>query len=160
MNFDDAFTRLLGHEGSYANHPDDPGGETMWGVTKRVAVAFGYTAPMRDMPRDTAKAIYRKQYWDAIQADQLPDSARFEVFDAAVNSGVSQAVKWLQRAVGTNADGVIGAVTIAAARSAGPQLGAHYNGQRLQFMTDLPTWPTFGKGWARRIAANLMRLEA
>lgn len=160
MNFNDAFDRLMGHEGSYANHPADPGGETMWGVTKRVAAAYGYNGPMRDLPRDTAKQIYRTQYWDAVQADQLPDAVKFEVFDAAVNSGVSQAVKWLQRAAGATPDGVIGAKTIAAARAAGPLLGAQYNGQRLQFMTDLPTWGSFGKGWARRIAANLMRLEA
>lgn len=160
MNFNDAFDRLLGHEGGYSNHPDDPGGETMWGVTKRVAVAFGYGGPMRELSRDVAKQIYRKLYWDAVQADQLPDVVRFEVFDAAVNSGVAQAAKWLQRAVGVTADGVIGAQTVAAARAAGPMLGAHYNGQRLQFMTDLAGWPTFSKGWARRIAANLLRLEA
>jgi len=160
MNFNDAFDRLMGHEGGYSNHPDDPGGETMWGVTKRVAVSYGYNGPMRDLPRDTAKQIYRKQYWEAVQADQLPDCVKFEVFDGAVNSGVSQAVKWLQRAAGATPDGVIGAQTIAAARAAGPMLGAHYNGQRLQFMADLPTWPSFGKGWARRIAANLLRLEA
>lgn len=160
MNFNDAFDRLMGHEGGYSNHEEDPGGETMWGVTKRVAVTYGYNGPMRDLPRDTAKQIYRKLYWDAVQADQLPDAVKFEVFDAAVNSGVKQAVKWLQRAVGTTPDGVIGAQTIAAARAAGPMIGAQYNGQRLQFMTDLPNWPTFGKGWARRIAANLLRLEA
>lgn len=160
MDFNEAFDRLLGHEGGYSNHPEDPGGETMWGVTKRVALISGYTGPMRDLPRDTAKAIYRKQYWDAVQADQLPEVVRFEVFDAAVNSGVQQAVKWLQRAVGTTADGIIGAGTIGAARAAGTQLAAHYNGQRLQFMTDLAGWPSFGKGWARRIAGNLLRLEA
>lgn len=160
MNFDTAFDILIGHEGGYANHPDDPGGETMWGVTKRVALESGYTGPMRDLPRDTAKMIYRKRYWDAVQADQLPASVRFDVFDAAVNSGVSQATKWLQRTVGVTADGVIGAQTVAAARGAGPMIAAHYLGVRLQFMTDLGTWPTFGKGWARRIAANLKRLEA
>lgn len=160
MNFEEAFDLLIGHEGGYANHPRDPGGETMWGVTKRVAVANGYTGLMRDLPRDLAKAIYRRQYWDAVQADQLPDSVKFDVFDAAVNSGDKQAARWLQRAAGATDDGVIGAKTIAAARSAGPLLAAHFNGLRLQFMTDLPTWPAFGRGWARRVAANLVRLEA
>lgn len=159
-DFNEAFDRLIGHEKGYSNHKDDPGGETMWGVTKTVALANGYKGNMRDLPRDTAKAIYRKQYWDAVQADQLPASVRFEVFDGAVNSGVVQSVKWLQRAAGATPDGVIGAKTIGAARAAGPMLPAHYNGQRLQFMTDLPTWPSFGKGWARRIAGNLIRLEA
>lgn len=160
MNFDAAFDRLLGHEGGYSSHPDDPGGETMWGVTLKVARANGYTGPMRDLPRDTAKAIYRAQYWTPVRADELPDSVRFDVFDAAVNHGVSQSAKWLQRAVGAQPDGVIGAVTVGAARAAGPMLAAHFNGQRLQFYTDLATWPTFGKGWARRVAANLNNLEA
>lgn len=160
MNFDQAFDRLLGHEGGYSNHPEDPGGETMWGITVAVARAFGYRGAMRDLPRDTAKAIYRRSYWDAVKAEQLPASVRFDVFDAAVNSGPAQAAKWLQRAVGVPADGAIGPQTLGATAKAGPMLVAHYNGVRLQFMTELKTWPSFGKGWARRIASNLQRAEA
>lgn len=159
MNFDQAFERLLGHEGGYSNNAADPGGETMWGVTKVVARAHGYTGPMRDMPVATAKEIYRKTYWVPVRADELPDSVRFDVFDAAVNHGPAQSAKWLQRAVGTNPDGVIGAVTVAASRAAGPMIAARFNGYRLQFYTDLPTWPTFGKGWARRVASNLLNLK-
>ena len=157
MNFDRAFDRLIGHEGGYSNHPRDPGGETMWGVTAKVARAFGYEGPMRDLPRDTAKAIYRNQYWDAVRADDLPDTVRFHIFDAAVNSGVKQAVMWLQRACGADADGVLGPRTIAAVRATDPALLAgRYCGIRLRFMTDLSTWDAFGKGWARRMASNLM----
>lgn len=160
MNFDQAFDLLIGHEGGYANDPRDPGGETMWGITARVARATGYAGAMKDFPRDAAKAIARAQYWNPVKADQLPDSVRFDVFDAAYNSGVTQAAKWLQRAVGTKDDGVIGPATIVAAQAAGQMLAAHFNGQRLQFMTDLAGWSAFGKGWARRVAANLIRLEA
>lgn len=159
MNFDEAFDRLIGHEGGYANHPSDPGGETMWGVTARVARANGFTGDMRDLPRDKAKQIYHDLYWTPVKADQLPEAVRFDVFDAAVNSGVSQAVKWLQRVVGATPDGQIGPATLAAATAAGPLIGARFNGVRLQFMTDLPTWGAFGKGWARRVAGNLQRLE-
>lgn len=115
MTFDDAFDRLLGHEGGYVNDPRDPGGETNWGITVAVARREGYQGPMRDLSRDTAKAIYRRKYWNAVRADELPDSVRFDVFDAAVNHGPVQAAKWLQRTVGTTADGVIGAQTVAAA---------------------------------------------
>jgi len=156
MNFDQAFEKMIGHEGSYSFHPQDPGGETNHGVTKRVAVANGYTGSMRDLPLDTAKAIYRKNYWDSVSADKLPDDVRFDVFDGAVNSGVSQSAKWLQRAVKVKDDGVIGAQTIAAAFATGPKLAARYNGARLMFMTNLHTWPAFGKGWARRVATNLL----
>lgn len=160
MNFDQAFDRLLGHEGGYVNDPRDPGGETNWGITIAVARAEGYKGAMRDLPRDTAKSIYRARYWAAVRADELPDSVRFDVFDAAVNHGVSQAAKWLQRAVGTTPDGVIGAVTVAATRTAGPLLGAKFNAIRLRFYTDLATWPVHGKGWARRVASNLENLKA
>jgi lysozyme family protein len=160
MNFDQAFERLLGHEGGYVNDQRDPGGETNWGITIAVARAEGYSGPMRDLPVAKAKDIYRARYWAPVRADELPDSMRFDVFDAAVNHGASQSAKWLQRAVGTQPDGVIGAVTVAAARNAGPLLGAKFNAQRLRFYTDLATWPTFGKGWARRVAANLENLGA
>ena len=157
MDFEQAFDLLLGHEGGYSAHPADPGGATRWGVTERVARAAGYVGDMRDFPKDQSKAIYRREYWDAVMADQLPDSIRFDVFDAAVNSGVGQAVKWLQAAVGAQQDGVIGAKTIAAARQAGAPAAARFNGARLEFMAGLPTWPAFGRGWARRIASNLGR---
>ena len=154
MDFDQAFTKLLGHEGGYVNHPNDPGGETNWGVTKAVARDFGYTGSMRDLPRDTAKRIYRVKYWDAIKADEMPDAVRYPLFDAAVNSGVGQAARWLQRALGVADDGKIGAITIAKAKqSDGVAVASAMIGQRLQFMTNLSTWPAFGKGWARRIAS-------
>jgi lysozyme family protein len=159
MNFDSAFDRLIGHEGGYAYSPSDPGGETMWGVTQKVAVANGYTGRMRDLPRDKAKEIYRAKYWDAVQADKLPEALRFEVFDAAVNSGVSQAVEWIQRIAGVADDGVLGPLTLdAIAKLNGYAAAAAYNGTRLDFMTSLPTWGSFSRGWARRIAGNLKAL--
>lgn len=159
MDFDQAFDRLIGNEGGYSYSPSDPGGETMWGVTQKVAIANGYTGRMRDLPRDTAKAIYKAKYWAAIQADALPDALRFEVFDAAVNSGVSQAVKWLQRIAGVVDDGALGPMTLAAAAKLnGYAAAAAYNGVRLDFMTSLPTWAAYSRGWARRIASNLQAI--
>jgi len=156
MTFDQAFTALLGHEGSYSNHPSDPGGETMWGVTIAVARASGYNGAMRDMTQDQARGMYKRLYWDAVKAGQLPAEVRYAVFDAAVNSGVGQSVRWLQRALGVADDGRIGPLTIAASMMADPQvLLRKLMGVRLRFMTDLSTWPKFGKGWARRVAALL-----
>lgn len=160
MDFDTAFTKLLGHEGGYSNNKNDSGGETMWGVTIAVARENGYKGEMRAMPVDVAKAIYRAKYWDAVRADDLPAPIRYPMFDAAVNSGVGQAVRWLQRAVGTADDGKLGSITIAAAIMAdGHAVAAAMIGQRLKFMTDLSVWPNFGKGWARRIAALLTDLN-
>ena len=157
MNFDEAFQRLLGVEGDFVDHPADPGGATMWGITERVARANGYKGHMRDFPVSLAKQIYRASYWDAVRADELPTAVRYSVFDAAVNSGVSQSVKWLQRALGVSDDGAIGPKTLAAAQAAdGHVLKAKMLGARLQFMTDLPSWPSFGRGWARRVASLLV----
>ncbi|WP_083714435.1 glycoside hydrolase family 108 protein [Achromobacter sp. MFA1 R4] len=156
MNFDTAFDRLIGHEGGYSNHPDDPGGETMWGVTVAVARASGYAGPMRSMPRETAKAIYRAQYWDKVKADSLPFAVAFQVFDAAVNHGNGQAAKFLQRAAGVADDGIIGPKTLAAITARGAaSILLLFNAEREQFYTDLKTWPSFGKGWSRRVVANL-----
>lgn len=160
MQFDEAFHRLLGHEGFYSNDPHDPGGETCWGVTVSVARANGYAGPMEAMPSAVAKGIYRAQYWDAIAADHLPEGIRFDVFDAAVNSGLRAAALWLQRASGAVADGKIGPKTLAAAASADPaRLLALFNGHRLLAMTDMRGWPSFSRGWARRIARNLLEAK-
>lgn len=156
MNFDDAFERLIGNEGGYSNDPRDSGGETNFGITKAVAVANGFTGAMIDLRMDQAKTIYRRLYWDAAKCESLPADVRFHVFDGAVNSGVGQSAKWLQRAVNVMDDGVIGNQTIAACSAfPGYVTAAKYNGHRLEFMTGLKTWSAFGAGWARRIAHNL-----
>jgi lysozyme family protein len=156
MDFDTAFAQLLEHEGGYSNHGADPGGETMWGVTVAVARQNGYQGPMKDMPVDVAKAIYRKRFWTPAKCDQLPPAVRYPMFDAAVNSGLMQAVKWLQRAAKVEDDGVIGDQTLrAVALIDGNLLARRMLGQRLRFMTDLKVWDAFGKGWARRIASLL-----
>jgi lysozyme family protein len=159
MNFDQAFDALLGNEGGYSNNPKDPGAETMWGVTVAVARAEGYAGAMRDLPRETAKAIYRRRYWEPLRLDSMPDSLKFTLFDAAVNSGVKQAIVWLQRAMDVGDDGALGPLTLdAAQRANGLRLAIKFTAERLDFMTSLPTWGTFSKGWARRIAANLKGL--
>lgn len=156
MNIEQALAILLRHEGGYVDHPSDPGGATNHGITERVARQHGYTGRMRDLPLSVATDIYRKSYWAPIKAEQLPPALRFHVFDAAVNSGVSQAVKWLQQCAGVTVDGVIGPVTLAAAAKVSP---AKYSAVRLRFMTGLAGWSAFGRGWARRIADNLELAE-
>ena len=106
MDFDTAFDMLIGHEGDYSRHPDDPGGETRFGVTRRVAMQEGYMGDMHVFPRETAKAIYRRRYWDAIQANTLPGQLRFAMFDAAVTlnqaPAYQSAVLASGRSFGTN----------------------------------------------------------
>ena len=157
MNFEQAFSKLIEHEGGFSNHPEDAGGATMWGITEAVARQNGFSAPMNTMTLDFAKLIYKQLYWDSVRADELPDEVRFAVFDAAVNSGTGRAIKWLQQAVNEVQDGVIGAMTLRAVRQNIPSIVAtRLNGLRLLFMTNQPNWPAFGKGWARRVADNLV----
>ena len=154
MNFNKAIQILLDHEGGYSNNPYDPGGETNYGVTKRVAENYGYTGSMRDIPLSVVKDIYRSLYWTPCQCSSLPESVRFDVFDGAVNSGVKRSVKWLQKSCGATVDGIVGMETIRLANSSSG-LKARYNGERLAFLTELGHWDDFGRGWARRVADNL-----
>lgn len=152
MNFDSAFEALVGHEGGHVDHPDDPGGETKYGISKRSYPDVNIAG----LTLDDAKAIYRRYYWDRVKSDELPSELRFLLFDAAVNAGVAQSIKWLQRAVGARDDGVIGPITLAAIESKNAhKIARKFLGQRLKHMTDLKHWDQFGRGWARRIADNL-----
>lgn len=154
--FDPLFDRLMDHEGGYVNHPNDPGGETKWGVTKRVARQYGYNGSMRKLPRSTARNIAEKLYWNVIQGDKLDKSVAWQVMDAAYNHGNRNAIKMLQRAVGTSADGIIGAKTLAATNSMDKNdVILRFNAERLEFYARLRTFLTFGRGWTRRVAGNL-----
>ena len=149
--------RVLGHEGGYNNHPADKGGETNWGITIATARANGYTGDMRFLSREQAIEIYSKAFWERYQCDKLPSALAFQYFDACVNHGAAHAAKFLQRACGVIADGVIGEQTLTAvARQSDRDLVLKFNAERTRFYTQLPTFGTFGKGWMRRQADNLM----
>jgi lysozyme family protein len=156
VNFDEAFDRLMGHEGGYVNHPSDPGGETNWGITKRVAMAFGWVGDMRYLTRETAKQIAYQQYWLAAQCDKLAGPLAFQMLDAAFNHGIGNATRFLQRAAGVADDGRVGPVTLAKlAQMEVNDVLLRFNAERLEFYTKLSTWPTFSKGWALRVVGNL-----
>lgn len=100
MTVDAMIETLVGKEGGYSNHPSDTGGETMWGITVAVARANGYTGPMRSMPRDTAKDIYRRKYFVLPGFDRVAEQSAAvaeELFDTGVNMGPSVASTFLQR---------------------------------------------------------------
>lgn len=154
--FDNSFSQLIGNEGGYSNNPHDAGGETMWGITSRVARENGYLGDMKELPLQTAKDIARKIYWDPFHCDGLPEELAFQVFDTAYNGG--KPILWLQQSVGVLADGHIGPSTLKAAQTCDVSKAImKFNSLRLQYYTGLSSWGYFGKGWVNRIANNLMR---
>ena len=164
MNFDTAFERLIGHEGGFSDDPKDPGNWTGGrpGVGKMLGTKYGIAAntypdiDIKALTLDQAKAIYRRDWWDKIHADQLPGAVAFQLWDFAVNAGITRAVISLQRAVGVADDGRLGPRTVAAVNAApAPDVLARFNAERLEFYASLSTWQTYGKGLARRVAGNL-----
>lgn len=157
-NYKASLDKVLVHEGGFSNHPKDPGGATMKGVTQ--AVYDTYRVKSGLAKQTVAKisdaelqAIYRNNYWNAVRGDDLPAGVDYVVFDGAVNSGPSRSIKWLQQALGITADGVIGPQTLKMLDACVPNvLIDSICDRRLVFLKSLDTWPTFGKGWASRVA--------
>lgn len=154
-NFSECLKMLLEHEGGYVDHPHDPGGMTNLGITKRTYDDFYGTdvdeEDMRSLKVADVEPIYRAEYWDKCQCDELPSGVDWAVFDWAVNSGTGRAVKALQKAVGTLEDGVIGPHTLDATRRSLPseiinRIAVYRDG----FYRSLNHFDTFGKGWIRR----------
>ncbi len=158
--FERAYAATHAWEKGWANHPRDPGGATMDGITERVFHAFlrSRGAPLRSVrtiTEEEKRDIYRRQYWDAVRGEQLPPGIDMAVYDFAVNSGPSRAVRYLQAALGIKQDGAIGEVTLLAANEAflagdGARLVARYMDARERFLRALPTFDAFGKGWMNR----------
>ncbi len=100
MTKDQIIAGVVGREGGFVDNPDDRGGATRWGVTERVARAHGYTGHMRDLPRETAVAIYEADYWTGPRFDQVhavSPSIAEELCDTGINMGPSVPAKMLQR---------------------------------------------------------------
>lgn len=150
MNFQQAFTHLISSEGGYSNDPRDPGGETKFGISKR-------SYPLLDIKNLTlqeAQEIYKKDFWESLGS--MHPSLRFLVFDFAVNSGMQTAVRKLQQSLDIADDGHWGPISTAKLSATRLDVAlVNYTATRLEYLTSLSGWATYGKGWARRIAANL-----
>lgn len=162
--FPEFIERVLGHEGGFTNHRKDRGNwtsgvvgvgalkGTKWGIS---AMAYPHLN-IAALTREQAIAIYHRDFWSAVKGDQLPPMLAFQALDVAINHGADRARRLLQRAAGVLDDGIIGPITLAALRRADPNdLTLLFLAERLEFYTSISTWPTFGKGWTRRVAANL-----
>lgn len=147
--FDLAVRAVLKHEGGYVNDSHDPGGETKYGICKR-------SYPKLDIATleiDDAIAIYRRDFWDRIHGDELPADLACFLLDTAVNLGVVQAVRYLQRAANVQVDGIMGPATILACKRDG--VLDSFAGYREEHYRKLRTFDRFGRGWLRRMYESL-----
>lgn len=162
-NFQKALDFVLLAEGGYVNNIHDPGGATNRGITIQTLSDWAGESctaeDIRNLSYEETEQIYQHKYWLPINGDSLPQGVALCCFDAAVNSGVNHAAKWLQAVVGAVPDGNIGPATISAvnAKPSGEIINDLLN-IRMAFMQSLPTWKNFGAGWSNRLAA--LRLEA
>jgi lysozyme family protein len=164
-NYQASFDHVIKSEGGFTDDvrdsgnalPDGRQGSTNLGCTQRVWEAFvGHEVTHADMRALTPAAVaplYKLQYWDRVKGDDLPSGLDYSVFDAAINSGPSQAAKWLQQVLDVQADGAIGPGTLAAVAAHSPaDLINAYQFKRLAFLKNLKTWPIYGNGWGKRVA--------
>ncbi|MFP1634073.1 glycoside hydrolase family 108 protein [Zhengella sp. ZM62] len=155
-NFARALPLVLKHEGGYVDHPNDPGGATNKGVTlatfRRYVKADGTKADLRAITDKQVATVYYRHYWSAVNAQALPAGLDYAVFDFAVNSGPSRAAQFLQRVLGVTVDGRVGPKTIEAAEKADARATIKALCEmRLAWLKRLKHWPTFGRGWTRRV---------
>jgi lysozyme family protein len=146
---------ILQFEGGFADNPKDPGGATNRGVTLNTYSAYlgrsATVAELQALTVDQVTPIYSHNYWLASHADACPPGVDLMVFDAAVNSGVGRSVRWLQQALGVDADGQVGPATLAALAKASPAgLITVLKTLRATFLRGLADAPDF-PGWFVRL---------
>ena len=150
--FDEIIEITLEHEGGYVHDPNDLGGETNYGIAKR----FYPDVDIKNLTKDQAKDIYKKDYWNKNKVDEIPDDLKHIYFDMCVNQGKGTAVKILQRATnakgaGLKVDGGLGPKTIGALD--GVELD-RVRAYRIKYYADLvtrkPDLEKFYFGWFRR----------
>lgn len=163
MNFEQAFDRLIGHEGKFTGDPADDGNWTggKQGRGELKGTKYGISAaayPHLDIKNLTihhAKAIYEEDYWNVL--DDAHPAIKFQLFDAAVNHGHANAVRMLQRAVRVADDGIWGPRSQAALRAMElNDVLMRFIGYRLKFWASLKRFDDFGRGWTNRGADNLL----
>jgi uncharacterized protein (TIGR02594 family) len=167
--FDGALAHVLEMEGGYSDDPYDPGGPTNLGITLRVyadwkgvGIDAGSLAPLKEelqaIPQAAVREIYAARYWRPAGCDDFPPALAFFHFDAAVNHGVTGAIRLLQQAVGTDVDGEIGPLTLGAvARRSSEETLETYAEVRRQRYRALPHFWRFGRGWLARVDKSLTR---
>jgi len=127
-NFNLALSKVLSHEGGYVNDPDDLGGETYKGISRKshsswsgwaiidqnkIKPNYPKSIEANEKLRNLVEQFYFDTFWKPLKADEIQNQTSAEsVFDFAINAGIKTATKLVQYIVGTKADGIIGEKTL------------------------------------------------
>ena len=155
-NFKECLDLVLKSEGGFVNHPQDPGGMTNLGVTKRVWEEYtGHEADektMRGLTPEKVAPLYEQRYWRPTYCEVLPRGLDLLVFSMGINAGPGRSVKLLQQSIGCVPDGVIGPATRSLiSASDTPTLISKFSECRREYYRSLKTFPIFGAGWLKRV---------
>jgi len=159
-DWSDAIGFVLQMEGGYVNDPNDPGGETNFGISKKAYP----NVDIKNLTVEEARDIYHRDYWKRCRCDELPRQIAISLFDSAVNQGCRVAVRIMQIALSVGVDGIIGPKTIAAAHSASPRTIRLMLSERLatyaRLMAEKPNLLVFARNWAHRVLSLAARIGA
>ena len=146
--FEHAMEFVLSQEGGFVDDPADHGGATKYGISHTAYPDLDIAA----LTLDEARAIYRRDYWNPLRLDEMPEALAMLAFDAAVNMGKTAAARQLQAALGVKQDGVVGPVTVGAANGAAlGDLMIELAARRMNAYGLIPQFAHYGLGWSRRL---------
>lgn len=162
--FQTCFRKVLGHEGKLSDRKADRGGRTNYGVTQKKYDEYRLGHKLKKQPVDliTAEeieAVYLS-FWQESNCAVLPEPLDLLVFDTAINSGSSRAIKLLQNVLDVTEDGKLGQVSMKALHDEAVCVGVGeiykaYLGVRGDFMKEIvrrdPTQQEFLAGWLNRL---------
>jgi lysozyme family protein len=153
------FMRIISHtlnnEGGYVNNPNDSGGETNFGISKRSYPHLD----IKNLSKLEAIGIYKKDFWDKYKIEKIKDfDVAQKIFDMCVNLGPKQAIKLLQRAHGgLHIDGIMGTITFGEINQCKPQIilgkfKSELEGYYRELVKRNPKNAIFLNGWLKRAA--------
>lgn len=158
-DWNEAINFVLEMEGEYTLDPNDPGGETKYGISKK---SYPYL-DIKNLSRQNAVEIYKRDFWVPCHCADLPRHFALFVFDAAVNQGPRVAVRLMQIALGVLVDGIIGPKTLSAAHSAQPKAVRLALAERLaayaRLMAENPKLLVFARNWSYRVLSLARKID-
>jgi lysozyme family protein len=156
LHFSDYLAFTLAEEGGFTDDPRDAGGATNWGITQATLSHWrGEPCTIDDVENlgnNEVRAIYHALYWLALQCDTLRNGLDLMMFDFGVNAGVGRAARMLQASLDVTVDGLLGPISMLAARGADlVGLIGDLATRQEAFYSGLADFPVFGKDWLARL---------